>query len=67
MKLTYIKTNKIKPEDNNYEIILSNYCGTFFHELLGHNLEKSINDSFNLNLYKINKFFSKTLLFRLFI
>ncbi len=49
-----IKTSKIQINNGNYDLILSNNCGTIFHEIFGHNLELNPAYKNNLSLFKKN-------------
>jgi hypothetical protein len=51
-EISYIKTNKTSIENGIYDLILSNNCGTVFHEILGHNLELNLVNKSNLELFK---------------
>lgn len=51
-EITSIKIANAKIPDGNYDLILSNNCGTVFHELLGHNLELDLINKSNISLFK---------------
>lgn len=51
-EISYIKTNRTSIENGIYDLILSNNCGTVFHEMLGHNLELDLVNKSNLDLFK---------------
>lgn len=61
-EISHIKTNKINISDANYDIILSNNCGTIFHEMLGHNLELDLINKNNSKLFKKNNFIGNNLI-----
>lgn len=51
-RISYIKTNKTNISNGIYDLVLSNNCGTVFHEMLGHNLELDLVNKSNLDLFK---------------
>lgn len=54
--ISYIKINKQNINDGDYDLILSNNCGTVFHEMFGHNLELTLIEKFKLKLFKKNQY-----------
>lgn len=51
-KITSIKTSNVKIPDGDYDLILSNNCGTVFHEIFGHNLELDLINKSSKELFK---------------
>ena len=54
-KIKIMKLNSKSIENGRYDLILSNRCGTIFHEMFGHNLEKDLINKFNIETFTINK------------
>lgn len=52
-EISNIKINKKTISNGVYDLILSNNCGTIFHEMFGHNLELDLINKNNLKLFKI--------------
>ena len=51
-EITSIKTSNVKIPDGDYDLILSNNCGTVFHEVFGHNLELDLINKSSKELFK---------------
>lgn len=51
-EISSIKKNKTSIKNGIYDLILSNNCGTVFHEMLGHNLELDLVNKYGLDLFK---------------
>lgn len=55
-RISYIKTNKTNISNGIYDLVLSNNCGTVFHEMLGHNLELDLVNKAKLDLFKLDAY-----------
>lgn len=58
----FIKYNSESLEDGTYDLILSNRCGTIFHEMFGHNLEEDLIKSINKKIFKLDQYVGNNLI-----
>ncbi len=52
----FIKYNSEPLEEGTYDLILSNKCGTVFHEMFGHNLERDLIKNINKKIFKLEQY-----------
>lgn len=52
---SFLKYNSESLEDGSYDLILSNRCGTVFHELFGHNLEHDLIKSIDNKIFELQQ------------
>lgn len=58
----FIKYNSESLEDGIYDLILSNRCGTVFHEMFGHNLERDLIKLIDKKIFEIGQYVGNNLI-----
>lgn len=58
----FIKHNSESLDNGNYDLILSNRCGTVFHEMFEHNLEQDLIKSIDKKIFQIGQYVGNNLI-----